>query len=330
MKLFARLFLKGLALLVVLVVVLAGGFRAASVLRETDMAQDVAPKTGSYVKAGDVNIFIQEKGPTDGSAVVFIGGTMAWSEAWRETLDPVAAAGFRAVAIDLPPFGFSERPETNGYGPVNQSARIIGVLDALGIQRATLVGHSFGGGATVEAALRNSDRVASLVLVDVALGLNAHESEPGFVDWLLNWRFLRNAAVSLTFTNPPVVDYGVKINFYDKAKAQEKHVEVFKSALGVSGTTSAVGDWWVHDLMATPKNAVYRDKARFAQFQAPVLVIWGRDDTITPLLQGEEIAKIFPNSEMTIFDKNGHVPHLEATTAFNDRLIRFLRDHAAP
>ncbi len=58
---------------------------------------------------------------------------------YRAGADPVAAAGFRTVAIDLPPFGFSERPDSNGYGPVNQSRRIIGVLDALGIQKATLV-----------------------------------------------------------------------------------------------------------------------------------------------------------------------------------------------
>lgn len=330
MKRFAKLLVKGIALLVALVAVLVISFRVASMVRESSMAQDAAPKSGHYVKAGDVNIFIQEKGPADGPAVVFIGGTMAWSEVWRDILDPVAAAGFRTVAIDLPPFGFSERPDSNGYGPVNQSGRIIGVLDALGIQKATLVGHSFGGGATVEAALRNSERVTSLVLVDVALGLNAQESAPGIADWLLNRRFLRNAAVSLIFTNPPILAYGVKINFFDKAKAQEKQVEVFKNPLGVSGTTNAVGDWWVHDLMATPQNAVLRDRASYAQFSPPVLVVWGRDDAVTPLAQGEEIARLFPNSEMTIFDRNNHVPHLEEPGPFNDRLIKFLRDHAAP
>ena len=330
MKHFAKFLLKGMALLVLLAFVLVTGFRVASLLRESHAAQDISPKTGHFVKASNLNIFVQEKGPADGPAVVFIGGTMAWSEVWRDTLDAVANAGCHAVAIDLPPFGFSERPDANGYGPVEQSNRIIGVLDALGIQKATLVGHSFGGGATVEAALRNSSRMNSLVLVDAALGLNAKESPPGLVGWLLERDFLRNAAVALTFTNPPVLDYGVKINFADRNKVQEKHLLIFKEALGVTGTTEAVGNWLVHGLMATPHDALYLQKANYGSFQPPVLVVWGRDDTTTPLEQGEEIAQLFSNSEMTVFDNNSHVPHLEATNAFNGRLIAFLRDHAQP
>ena len=123
MKHFGKFLLKGMALLVLLAFVLVTGFRVASLLRESHAAQDISPKTGHFVKASNLNIFVQEKGPADGPAVVFIGGTMAWSEVWRDTLDAVANAGFHAVAIDLPPFGFSERPDANGYGPVEQSNR---------------------------------------------------------------------------------------------------------------------------------------------------------------------------------------------------------------
>jgi alpha-beta hydrolase superfamily lysophospholipase len=67
--------------------------------REVVTAQDAAPRTGRYVAAGDVAMFVQEAGPADGAAVVFVHGTGAWSETWRESLTMLAGAGYRAIAI---------------------------------------------------------------------------------------------------------------------------------------------------------------------------------------------------------------------------------------
>jgi pimeloyl-ACP methyl ester carboxylesterase len=94
------------------------------------------------VRASNAGIFVQESGPVSGRPVLLIHGTGAWSEIWRETIEPLSAAGFRTVAIDLPPFGYSEKPAAaSAYSRENQARRIIGVLDALHIERAILVGH---------------------------------------------------------------------------------------------------------------------------------------------------------------------------------------------
>ena len=71
-------------------------------------------------------VFVQEKGPADGIPVVLFHGTAAWSELWRRTSDALAAAGFRVIALDLPPFGFSDRP--GSYTRQDQAARINDVL----------------------------------------------------------------------------------------------------------------------------------------------------------------------------------------------------------
>src|SRR5262249_23201258 len=139
--------------------------------RETVKAEDGAPRTGRYVAAGDVAMFVQEVGRAEGTAVVFVHGTGAWSETWRESLATLAEAGYRAIAIDLPPFGYSQRPAQPLYGKHDQGKRIVAALDALGIRQAVLVGHSFGGGPTVEAALLAPERVRGLVLVDAALAI---------------------------------------------------------------------------------------------------------------------------------------------------------------
>jgi pimeloyl-ACP methyl ester carboxylesterase len=307
-----------------LIVVALVGTSVASWLRENTNAQVAAPSTGHFAVVNGEHIFYQEQGPTTGPTVVFIGGTMAWGEIWRETLDAVSAAGFHTITIDLPPFGYSDRSDEFGYGPANQAKRILGVIDALNLQHVTLVGHSFGGGATVEAAFTQPEKIQSLVLVDAALGLDAKDAGGGILNTLLSIRPVRNAVVSFIFTNPPMLSYGVKINYFDTAKATDKIITTFKKPLNVTGTSNAVGDWWFRDLMVLHSDAKYHDKENYKKFQPNVLVLWGREDTTTPLQQGDDIAKLFPHSELSILDHVSHVPHLEAPGEFNTRLQKFL------
>src|SRR5262245_12939391 len=123
-------------------------FRWQADQREVMETRDTAPRAGRHITAADVSMFVQEAGPADGQPVVFVHGTGAWSETWRESLTVLAGAGYRAIAIDLPPFGYSQRPGQPAYDKHTQGRRIVGALEALGIPGAILVGHSFGGGPT--------------------------------------------------------------------------------------------------------------------------------------------------------------------------------------
>src|SRR5262249_61627500 len=111
-----------------------------------------------------LGLFAREVGRRGAAVVLFARGRGRWSELGRETLAATRAVGFRAVAMDLPPFGYSERPARGAYSRQDQARRILGVLDALGARQATLVGHSFGGGPTMEAALLAPQRVRHLVV----------------------------------------------------------------------------------------------------------------------------------------------------------------------
>jgi len=141
------------AVLVLCGVGVLGVFRLQAQSREAKTRRDAAPPGGRFVRAGDIEVFVQELGLAQAPVVLFVHGMGAWSEIWRETLAETAAAGFRAVALDLPPFGYSERPAPGAYGRQHQARRILGVIDALGAREAILVGHSFGAGPTMEAVL---------------------------------------------------------------------------------------------------------------------------------------------------------------------------------
>ena len=142
-----------MGVVVVLVAAAIAVFNFQRRARETQTAAEAAPRSGRFVDAGDVKIFVQESGPATAPAVMLVHGTGTWSEIWRETIDALSP-DHRVIAIDLPPFGYSDKPlNADWYTRQAQAARLIHVLDALHIQTVTLVGHSVGARPAVEAAL---------------------------------------------------------------------------------------------------------------------------------------------------------------------------------
>ena len=167
---------RTLLVLLLLVVVVIAAFRLAASVRETGIRAELAPSTGHLVATSSGGVFVQEKGPADGIPVVLIHGSIAWSEFWRSTIDTLATAGFRVIALDIPPFGFSERP--GGYTRSDQAARIDEVLRTLRAEGPIIVGHSVGSGVATELVMRHPQGMRGLVLIDAALGLTSPPSDP--------------------------------------------------------------------------------------------------------------------------------------------------------
>ncbi len=318
-----RIFALGLAGVVLLLV----GFSWEASRRESKAARDLAPPGGRFVAARDVEMFVQEAGPATGRVVMFIHGTGAWSETWRESMTVLAQAGFRAVAIDLPPFGFSERPAVPRYSKQDQGRRILGALNALGIDRALLVGHSFGGGPTVEAALLAPERVRGLVLVDAALGIGAEGGErtqpSALVRRFVGTKPLRDAIVAAFLTNPLFTRRLLQSFIHDPARATDARVAVYQRPLAVRGSTEAIGQW-LGSLLAPPEASASEAPASYRTLAMPVLVIWGALDTITPLEQGRRLASLVPGAELSVMEGVGHIPQIEDPARFNELLRKAL------
>jgi len=314
-----RLALRVLLLALVAALLVLGGFRWAAARREQGTARD-APPGGRFVKAGDVRMFVQDSGPASAPGVLFVHGTGAWSETWRDAMATAADAGFHAVAVDLPPFGFSERPESGRYGKTDQGRRIVGVLEALGPQPVVLVGHSFGGGPTVEAALLAPERVRGLVLVDVALGLPpegaGRSSPPRLLGALLAVRPLRDAVVATFLTNPRFTRRLLQSFIADPSRATPERVAVYQRPLTQKGSTEAIGQW-LPALLAPAEAAPSEDPASYARLRMPVVLIWGGRDTITPLAQGQRLARLVAGAQLVVMDAVGHIPQLEDPEPFD-------------
>lgn len=111
---------------------------------------------------------IAEAGDADRPAVVLCHGFPGLGYSFRHQLRALAAAGYRAIAPDMPGYGGTDRPASIGeYTNIAVADRLVRLLDALGIDRAVLVGHDFGAPATWTVARRHRRRVAGLVLLAV-------------------------------------------------------------------------------------------------------------------------------------------------------------------
>ena len=124
-----------------------------------------SPELGTTVDVGGLATNVHVAG--DGPAVLLLHGSgpgvTAWAN-WRLTL-PALAEHFTVVAPDIVGFGFTERPDDAVYDLDTWTGHAIAVLDALGIDRAHVVGNSFGGSLALSLAIRHPDRVRNLVLM---------------------------------------------------------------------------------------------------------------------------------------------------------------------
>lgn len=303
--------------------------------RESGAGSTQAPPSGRFIEALGLRLHIQEQGRADAPAVLLVHGTGAWSETWRETMAALADHGYRAIAIDLPPFGYSQRPDSRRYDRRSQGERIAAMLRVLNLDSVVLVGHSFGAGPTVEAALIAPDRVRALILVDAALGVKAehvvagtvlpHNNSP--VALALRLRPVRNAIVGSFVTNPRFTRRILQSFIALKERATPERVAVYQAPLSLSGTTDAYGDW-LPELVAPTISSASEDPQSYRLMARPVGLIWGSLDSITPLEQGRAIAALVPDSHLHVLDGVGHIPQIEAPTAFNELLLTVLREIA--
>ena len=320
--------LKSLAAILILLLAVILFFTLQANLRETKTRQEAAPSTGRFVQAGDVELFIQEMGPEDGQVILFIHGTAAWSGLWRETMAPLAEAGYRCIAIDIPPFGYSERPATPSYGNADQAKRIVALMDTLKIERTILLGHSFGGGATMETALMIPQRIDALILADVG-GLNLNlqpglkAQNPSAAEFFLGTPLVRNPVLATTATNPLFTKTLISAMILDPADATEEKVKILQEPLVLRDATNTLGDW-LQAVLGPQDVSLTSDPANYQRLTMPTLILWGDSDRVIPLQEGKDLQSILPNAELVVMQGVNHIPHIEDQEMFVEVVLGFL------
>ena len=324
-----RRFIKIVVFLAVVLIAVLIIFRGLAALREMETAEQARPPEGRIIQTHMGRDHILEFGPENGVPLLLVHGSVGWSGFWGDTLTFLADDGYRVIAIDLIPMGYSERdPDDEGerpdYARTEQAERLMALLEAMKV-RPILVAHSFGAGPGMEAVLRNRDAFQGAVIVAGAIGLNSHEN-PKPVPLPLRSGLVRELAVSATITNPWAIEPLLKLFIARKDSVTPEHIETLNRPMRVKGTTSAIADW-LPSLLSSPEDARSTRPESYQVLRGfPVVYLWGALDTVTPVSQGEALQRITPGSTLHIQQDVGHIPHIENPDGFHQSLSKALTE----
>lgn len=277
----------------------------------------LAVDKGRFLSVNDLQTYVVERGPAEGLPVLLIHGLYGSTFTWRGQLDVLAEAGYRAIAYDRPGAGLSAKPLDSDYSPDAQADFAAALLDALGIDRAVIVGHSAGGNIAARFAVRHSDRLERLVLVDAAvIGLSG---PPPFIGRLIGFAPVTRWAqiiLPLALTRDRLAD-SLRGFYADPAQATPEVVDGYWRAFQTAN--------WPNGLIGLSRDSS-SPLAEEAIRGIPVstLLIWGERDTVTPLAQGEKLRDLLPDAALTVIPGAGHQPMEEVKDAFNTALLGFL------
>lgn len=311
-----------LVILASLAMVLLLSLRLAAMIREVGVLPVRIPAEGLIVETSLGPVYVEELGPPDGPPVLLVHGSVGWSRIWRPTQVALAAEGYRAIAFDMPPMGWSFRAPAGNYSRQMQGARLLALVDALKV-RPVVVAHSFGAGAAAEAAMRAHDALAGLVVVSGAIGLDA-DGAGMTPPWPLGHPFLRELAVSATVTNPSAMGMLLRQFLHRKDAATPEVIDMLNRPNRRAGTTAALADW-LPSLLVPPVGALSTRPESWQAFPLPLALIWGDRDSATPLEDGQRLASL-TGAPLFILTNVGHIPQIEAPAEFQAALISALAD----
>lgn len=272
---------------------------------------DANPEIGKAIVAAGIRTNCHDVGR--GPPLLLIHGSgpgvSAWAN-WRLNL-PALAERFRVVAPDMVGFGFTDRPAGISYGMDTWVRHAVGVLDALGIERAHVVGNSFGGALAIALAARHPDRVDRLVLmgsVGVPFPITpALDAVWGYTPSVEQMRRLLDVFAydrSLVSDELAVLRHRASV----RPGVQEAYAAMFP----------APRQRWV-DAMTTPAEAI-------AAIDREALVIHGRDDQVIPLANAHRLLELLPRAQLHVFGRCGHWTQIEHAARFNRLVADFLAE----
>jgi 2-hydroxy-6-oxonona-2,4-dienedioate hydrolase len=240
-----------------------------------------------------------------GPVVVLLHGLGGNSSNWFLNFGALSAK-FRVIAPDQIGFGRSDKPLIN-YRVGTYVDFLDKFLEGLNVERASLVGNSMGGWIAALYALKYPKRVERIVLADAA----------GFAppkDFDLS---------TLSGLNPSTreqVRYLMNLISVNPAVKTDAAVDAILAA------RIAAGDGYTIQSLV---ESIYRNEdmldGKLAAIKQPTLIIWGREDGLTPLArEGEKYRKEMPSAQFVVFDQCGHVPQAEKSAEFNAAVLKFL------
>ena len=318
--------LAGLIVLVVIVVAVGPFLIPVKPLEGLGAVQDLAAPESQFVTipfegTDGVNIhYLSSSANTadDDPMFILLHGSNFNAFTWNEVLDLFEEYG-QTFAYDQIPYGLSEKlvagdwTTRNPYSSEAAVEQLFLFMDALAIERAILVGNSYGAALAVQATLAHPERVDALILADAAVYVE--EEMPA---WLFELPQVRHLGPVLARQLGQSEAF-IRQTYRDPAQISAERMEQTMIQKQVNNWDMAYWEYlrvWGSD---TPNY-----QTRIPEIQQPALVISGDSDNVVPVADSQKLHAELPNSTLTILPSCGHVPQEECPELFGDAVTVWL------
>ena len=251
-------------------------------------------------------------GPETGETLLLLHGFGGNKDNWVRLAGELTGS-YRVVIPDLPGFGDTSRHWDGDYSMLRQAERVQRFVDALGLGRVHVAGHSMGGYIAGILAHRQQERVATLALVTNAGVASPVESDvarmvaAGDNPLLPRTREEYDRLLEVAAFEPPFIPWPVRTYLADQAIAQADFRE------------------YLFDYLRRDAGEL---GSRLAELEMPLFVLWGRHDRLIDVSTVEVIRALVPDAETVVMENTGHLPIIEAPAEAAAHYRAFLERHA--
>ncbi len=272
----------------------------------------------NFVDVDGIQVHFQEFGDENDPTLLLIHGYTASTYVWHKVTKQFADAGFHVVAIDLVGFGFSAKPSWFDYTIASQARLVQRFMNRLGIGKATIVGSSYGGAVASWLTLDNPERVEKLVLVNSVIN-NRPLTHP--LIRLISVPAVGEAMSPFLSDSRNFLRFRMKGTFHpaNHHLITEERIDAIlrplKAADAHNSLLMTVKNW--------DANRIEEDAHLIDQ---PTLIVWGDEDNVIPLGNGEKLYDRILNSRFVVLKDCGHVPPEEKSELFISLVTEFCKD----
>ncbi|MFZ0392724.1 MAG: alpha/beta fold hydrolase [Terracidiphilus sp.] len=254
-----------------------------------------------WTTVNGIHIHYWVRGPENGQPVVLVHGLGGRSEDWHNLAPYMVAAGFRVYMPDLPGYGRSEKPRDFSYSIPDEANAVVGFMDAVGLGRVDLGGHSMGGWIVQRIAFEHPDRIKKLMVFDSA----------GLAD-KPTWN-----TDLFTPTTPAELS---ELDALLRPHPPEVPAFIARDILRISRQDA----WVIRCAMASMLSGHDVTDSELPQFKMPVLIVWGSEDHIVPVAEGEKMHQLAPQSQLDVVQGCGHLAPVQCAGRIGPVVDAFL------
>lgn len=245
----------------------------------------------------------------EGPAVVLLHGFASSIENWAAVI-PALKPRHRVIAVDLKGFGWTDRP-IGDYSPQAQASLVRAVMKERGVDSAAIVAHSWGSSVALAFALAYPEATERIALYDAWV----YEQQLPSMFQLSRAKGVGEFLFAAFYSERG--EERLANAFYDPEIIPEKLVEDIERAMQRPGTRAGA--------LETVRGMKFSElEPRYSTITKPTLLLWGREDIVTPLSNGERLVRQLPSAKLVVYPRCGHFPMIEAIAESNRELLAFL------